>query len=110
MEAVKRSRQATLPQLEAAKALSAAYLRTVFNSPEAQKWERKRLGNVLQLRKEVVHPRDNPTGLATFVGLEHIESLTGVRTGFIDVEMSQLTGRKPKFIKVILFTVIFVLT
>jgi type I restriction enzyme S subunit len=99
MEAVKRSRQATLAQLEAAIALPAAYLRTVFNSPEAQQWERQRLGNVLQLRKEVVHPRDNPRGLATFVGLEHIESLTGVRTGSIDVEMSQLSGRKPRFYK-----------
>jgi type I restriction enzyme S subunit len=43
MEAVERSRQATLAQLEAAKALPAAYLRAVFNTPEAQKWERKSL-------------------------------------------------------------------
>jgi type I restriction enzyme S subunit len=46
MEAVERSRQATLAQLEAAKALPAAYLRAVFNSPEAQKWERKPLREV----------------------------------------------------------------
>ena len=49
MEAVKRSRQATLVQLEAAQALPAAYLRAVFNSPEAQKWERKLLGEVCNI-------------------------------------------------------------
>lgn len=31
-----------------------------------------------------------------FVGLEHIESLTGQRIGSLPVEMSQLTGRKPR--------------
>lgn len=46
MEAVERSRIATKAQLEAAKALPAAYLRTVFNSPDAQQWQVKRLGDV----------------------------------------------------------------
>ena len=36
-------------------------------------------------------------GIERFVGLEHIESNTGVRIGSVDVEMSKLTGRKPKF-------------
>jgi type I restriction enzyme S subunit len=31
--------------------------------------------------------------------LEHIESNTGVRIGSVDVEMSELTGRKPRFYK-----------
>jgi type I restriction enzyme S subunit len=53
----------------------------------------------LRLRKEVVHPRDKPTGAAVFVGLEHIQSLTGVRTGSLPVEMANLTGRKPRFYK-----------
>jgi restriction endonuclease S subunit len=43
MEAVARSRQATLAQLEAAKDLPAAYLRAVFDSPEAQKWQWEKL-------------------------------------------------------------------
>lgn len=46
MEAVERARIATSAQLEAAKALPAAYLRAVFNSPEAQEWQRKRLGDI----------------------------------------------------------------
>jgi type I restriction enzyme, S subunit len=56
-----------------------------------------RLGDVLQLRKDVIHPRDNPSGPAIFVGLEHIQSGTGRRIGMASVEMSRLTGRKPRF-------------
>jgi type I restriction enzyme S subunit len=97
MEAVERARAAAQARLEAAKALPAAYLRAVFNSSEAQQWPRKRLGEVLRLRNEVVHPYDNPTGQATFVGLEHIESGTGKRIGCVEVEKGKLTGRKPQF-------------
>jgi type I restriction enzyme, S subunit len=60
-------------------------------------WRLVRLGDVLKLRKEVVHPQDNPKGPAKFVGLEHIESGTGRRTGCVDLEMASLTGRKPRF-------------
>lgn len=49
MATVERARAATQAQLEAARALPAAYLREVFNSPEAQKWPRKRLGEVCRL-------------------------------------------------------------
>ena len=58
---------------------------------------RVRLGDVLRLRKEIVHPRDKPEGRATFVGLEHIESGTGRQTGSLSVDLASLTGRKPKF-------------
>lgn len=58
-----------------------------------------RLGNVLRLRKEVVHPHDKPTGQATFVGLEHLEVGTGRRTGSLQLDLSYLTGRKPRFHK-----------
>ena len=37
------------------------------------------------------HPRDNPRGQATFVGLEHIESGTGVRTGSARAEVDAKT-------------------
>jgi restriction endonuclease S subunit len=97
MAAVERARVAAEAQLEAARALPAAYLRAVFESDEAQAWPRRRLGDLLRLRKYVVHPRDNPHGPATFVGLEHIEPGTGVRTGSLSIEMSELTGRKPRF-------------
>ena len=56
-----------------------------------------RLGDVLRLRKEVVHPRDNPSGRATFVGLEHIDSGTGKRNGSVEIDLTALTGRKPRF-------------
>lgn len=36
-------------QLEAAKSLPSAYLREVFESPESQKWEKKKLGEVIKL-------------------------------------------------------------
>ncbi|MCJ7502970.1 MAG: restriction endonuclease subunit S [Acidobacteriia bacterium] len=43
MAAVERARAAAEAQLEAAKALPAAYLRAVFSSPESQQWPRKPL-------------------------------------------------------------------
>ncbi|MBW4521273.1 MAG: restriction endonuclease subunit S [Scytolyngbya sp. HA4215-MV1] len=46
MAAVEQARAATLTQLAAAKALPAAYLRQVFDSPEAQTWKRKKLGDI----------------------------------------------------------------
>ena len=49
MQEVERARTACEKQLEAAKALPAAYLREVFESEEAKKWERKRLGEVCEI-------------------------------------------------------------
>jgi len=97
MAAVEKARAAAEPRLEAAKGLLAAYLRATFDSQEIRRWPSESLGNVLQLRKEIVHPRDNPQGPATFVGLEHVESITGRRIGSIDLEKAALTGRKPQF-------------
>jgi type I restriction enzyme S subunit len=96
---VERARAAAEAQLEAAKALPVAYLRAVFDSLEAQQWSKTHLGDVLILRKEIIHPRNNPKGAAIFVGLEHIKSGTGERIGSLKLEMSELTGRKPKFYK-----------
>ncbi|MBD2006498.1 MULTISPECIES: restriction endonuclease subunit S [Cyanophyceae] len=59
MEAVERSRQATLTQLEAAKALPAAYLRAVFNSLEAQKWERKSVSQLISSQVLLEHQDGN---------------------------------------------------
>lgn len=47
MAAVERARVAAQTQLEAAKALPAAYLRAVLNSPEAKKWRWVRLGEAI---------------------------------------------------------------
>ncbi len=59
----------------------------------------RHLGDVLDLRKDIVHPRNQPVGEAVFVGLQHIESHTGCRIGADKIQMSQLTGRKPRFFK-----------
>ncbi len=48
MQDVERARTACEAQLEAAKALPRAYLRQVFESEEAKKWERRRLGEVCE--------------------------------------------------------------
>ncbi|MEA5497936.1 restriction endonuclease subunit S [Limnoraphis robusta Tam1] len=72
MEAVERSRQATLAQLEAAKTLPSAYLRAVFNNPEAQKWERKRLGDMCQIVAPQVDPKIKEYGVLPHVNGENI--------------------------------------
>jgi type I restriction enzyme S subunit len=56
-----------------------------------------RLGDLLHLRKEVIHPRNNPTGHAIFVGLEHIESHSGRRIGSLELDLAELTRRKPGY-------------
>jgi len=49
MQEVEQARTACDKRLEAAKSLTAAYLRGVFESEEAQKWERKRLAEVCEV-------------------------------------------------------------
>lgn len=49
MAQVERARTACEAQLEAAKALPQAYLLQVFESEEAKKWERRRLGEVCEI-------------------------------------------------------------
>lgn len=49
MQDVERARESCEKQLEAAKALPSAYLREVFESDDAKKWERKRLLEVAEL-------------------------------------------------------------
>lgn len=60
-------------------------------------WRWARLGDVLRLRKDVLHPTRGLHGHAAFVGLEHIESGTGRRAGKLELDLSMLTGRKPLF-------------
>lgn len=100
MAAVERARKAAEERLAAVNDLPSAYLRAVFLAPDQplpEGWRWVRLGQVLRQRKEVIHPRDKPYGPAIFVGLEHIESNIGRRTGAENVETSELTGRKPRF-------------
>src|SRR3954451_22235013 len=64
---------------------------------DAEAGSRVRLGKVLRRFNQVVHPGDRASGQATFVGLEHIESGTGRRTGSSLVDFATMTGRKPLF-------------
>jgi hypothetical protein len=97
MKAVERARRAAEARLDSAGVLPATYLTSVFEGAQASRWPKKKLGKVLIQRREIVHPSDNPRGPATFVGLEHIEPNSGRRIGAVDLEMSALTGRKPRF-------------
>jgi len=49
MREVEKARRATEAQLEAASVLPAAYLRGVFDSQEARRWPKKRLGDVCEI-------------------------------------------------------------
>ncbi|MGH2485017.1 MAG: restriction endonuclease subunit S, partial [Ktedonobacterales bacterium] len=97
LAAVERARVAAEAQLAAARQLPAAYLRAVFESDEERGWPLTSLGEILSLRKDIVHQLNSPRGPAVFVGLEHIESHTGRRIGSLQMEMAELTGRKPRF-------------
>jgi type I restriction enzyme, S subunit len=99
MAAVERARIAAANRVEAANGFVAAFLRSFFVGPKTNRWPSCRLGDVLDLRREIVHPRDKPRGQAVFVGLEHIESGTGRRLGSQTVLKEELSGRKPEFHK-----------
>ena len=101
LEEVDKARTALQAQIAAANALPTASLRAVFGDPaySGAGAAQVTLGEILTLRKEVIHPRDRPTDHATFVGLEHVESRTGARLGAVELDLSALTGRKPRFYK-----------
>lgn len=99
MAAVEKAKTAAGERLEAARALPGAYLREVFEGEHEDGWSWLTIGDLIELRREIIHPRDNPRGSARFVGLQHIQNNTGVRLGFDSVEKAELTGRKPVFHK-----------
>lgn len=99
LAAVEEARARVQAQLDEAKKLPAALLRDVFGNTAWPGAKRLPLGRVLNLRKDIVHPRNQPVGQTIFVGLEHIESGTGRRIGSLTVKMEDLTGRKPRFQK-----------
>lgn len=96
---IPRARAAAAERLAAAQALPAAYLREVFEGPDAKQWPTLRLGALLRRHNEIIHPGDRKGGEATFVGLEHIEPTTGRRIGSLTINLGNLTGRKPTFLR-----------
>ena len=59
MNEVEHAHVACEAQLEAAKALPQAYLRQVFESEEAKKWERRRLGEIVSALKNGIVAEQN---------------------------------------------------
>ena len=99
MQEVERARVACEKHLEAAKALPAAYLRQVFESEEAKKWERKRLGEVLSVLETGSRPKgvvfEIKEGIPS-IGAEHLNSLGGFNLNnirFIPEEFYQTMKR-----------------
>ena len=84
-------------RLHAAEEIAPTFLRQLFDSSEASRWKKVRLGNLLVPYKEMIHPGDRAGGTAVFVGLEHIESHTGRRIGSATVNFAKMSGRKPAF-------------
>lgn len=66
LAAVAQARQAAQAQLEAAQALPAAYLRAIFDSPEAQSWPRYRLGDVGSVLAGITKGRKLKIGTVVF--------------------------------------------
>ncbi len=80
VQEVEHARTACEKQLEAAKGLPSAYLREVFESEEAKKWERKRLGEALEIIESGSRPKggvfDIKEGVPS-IGAEHLNSFGG---------------------------------
>ena len=77
MQEVESARTASEKQLEAAKALPSSYLHEVFESEEAKKWERTRLGEC-----KINPPRPRgfsraPDAQTTFVPMAAVDGKTG---------------------------------
>lgn len=80
MAAVERARRAAEEQLEAVKALRAAYLRAVFPGPTEplpDGWRWVRLGEVCVEDRKIVEPNSNLAQTLPYLSLEHIESNSG---------------------------------
>jgi type I restriction enzyme S subunit len=78
MQEVERARTACGKQLAAANALRASYLREVFESEEAKKWVRKRLGEVCQINPS--RPKNfhrSLDSLTSFVPMVAVDEKTG---------------------------------
>lgn len=93
--ALERARAAGEDVAASISGLTGAVLRKMFSASSGATTP---LGQILRLRKEIVHPHDRPKGSAIFVGLEHLESGTGRRRGSVKVNLEGLTGRKPRFV------------
>jgi len=80
MDEIEEAKASIEKQLEAAKALPSAYLREVFESPEAQKWEKKKLGEVISVIESGGRPKGGVLNIkdgVPSIGAEHLNSSGG---------------------------------
>jgi type I restriction enzyme, S subunit len=67
-------------------------------SPEpTRQFNLRPLADAIEFRNEIIHPKDGPQGVVTFVGLEHVESGTGTRIGSKQIRLEEMTGRRACF-------------
>jgi type I restriction enzyme S subunit len=67
MQEVEHARTACEAQLEAAKALPSVYLRQVFESDAAKKWERRRLGEICEVVTGNTPSKNNPENYGDYL-------------------------------------------
>jgi len=77
MAEVEHARTACDAQLEAAKALPSAYLRQVFESEEAKKWETRRLGELFHVQQGVAMSPARREGISPHPFLRTLNVLWG---------------------------------
>ena len=95
MQEVERARTACEKQLEAAKALPAAYLRQVFESEEAKKWERRKLGEVCEFCQYGLTAKAKDDKGIPYIRITDIDDFGNIKTdGIKFVDCNEYTYKK----------------
>ena len=76
LAAVESARKAADEQLQAARQLSFAYLASIFNNDQSEKWNRIKLGEIIEITAPQVDPKIPEYGSLPHVNGENIESGT----------------------------------
>lgn len=92
LAAVEKARQAGQAQLEAAQSLPAAYLREVFESEQAKKWERVKLKNVFKLKSGEFLPASSMAESGTYP-VYGGNGIAGWHTSYMFEESKIIIGR-----------------
>jgi type I restriction enzyme S subunit len=111
MQEVESARTACEKQLEEAKALPSAYLREVFQSEEAKKWERKKLDEVCKVFSGSSAPQDEKyfkNGKYPFVRVQDLGRY-GKTTNLTDIKdyVNDLAVQELNLIKAEIGTILF---
>jgi len=77
MQEVERAKTACEKQLEAAKALTSAYLREIFESEEARKWCKRKLGEIFDVKQGVAMSPRRRQGISSYPFLRTLNVLWG---------------------------------